>query len=308
MKKYLILLLTVFNLPQMQGQENPSQLTDLEQLRNMENALEVLAYSVLNDSSQTNRLAACHQLIPMLVKALKIKNSFDYPFEKLRSISIQYPPDKSFRIFTWQLYVDADEYRYYGAIQMNEPELKLFPLSDRSLAVSSAEHEILNADKWFGALYYNLKQFDSPEGRKYLLFGFNGLDFYNNRKLIEVLGFKKGVPEFGAPVFIQTDLKTGEKIVKNRIVKEYSAEASMGLNMDESLKAIIFDHLILMQGQLPGQGLTNVPDGTYEGYKLKKGLWVYVPKMFHGILDEPPRPEPKLDTRKGVDIFGKKKQ
>jgi len=82
----------------------------------------------------------------------------------------------------------------------------------------------------------------------------------------------------------------------------------MGLNIDESLKAIIFDHLVVMKGQLPGQGLTYVPDGTYEGYKLEKGLWVYVPKMFHGVLDKAPRPEPKLDGRKGIDIFGKKKQ
>jgi len=215
MKKYLILLLTTLWFFQMQGQEKTPHLTDLEQLRNIENALEVLGYSVLNDSSKTNRFAACHQLIPMLVNALKIKNSFDYPFEKLRTISIQYPRDKSFRIFTWQLYVDADEYRYYGAIQMNQPELKLFPLLDRSTAISSAEQDILNADNWFGALYYNLKQFDSPEGRKYLLFGFNGLGLYNDRKLIDVLSFKDGVPEFGAPVFVQKVQKTGEKIVKN---------------------------------------------------------------------------------------------
>jgi hypothetical protein len=47
-------------------------------------------------------------------------------------MSILSPPDSSFRIFTWQLFVNDSTYRHYGAIQMNQKELKLFALRDKS--------------------------------------------------------------------------------------------------------------------------------------------------------------------------------
>ena len=240
-------------------------------------------------------------------QSLKDPNSFHYPFERLKSVSILYPPDSTFRVFTWQLYVDVDDYRYYGAIQMNSPDLKLYPLIDRSFEVEAPEQDILSPEKWYGALYYNIRQFDTPVGRKYLLFGFDGFSFFNKRKLIDVLSLQDGKAIFGAPAFVETNPKTGQRTVRNRLVKEYSAEASFKLNFDETYDMILFDHLETLGGSY-NQGMTNVPDGTYEGYKLENGQWAWVEQLPTQTLEEAPRPEPVLDGRKGKDILGKQKK
>ena len=277
---------------------------DLERIDQLEDTIALLSYAVINDSLPEHRFGATKKLIPTLVEALKIPNSFHYPFPRVQSISIQYPADSSFRIFTWQLYVDVDEYRYYGAIQLNSPELQLFPLIDRSASIADVETDLLKPENWYGALYYKIHQFEGPQGRQYLLFGFDGYSFFNRRKLVEVLHFEEGQPFFGSDVFIEDDPERGT-IVHQRLVKEYSAEASIKLNYDPLLDAIIFDHLILLGGS-EEQGPTYVPDGSYEGYRLDGGYWRHVPKMFDTVVDEAPRPEPILDD-KSKDIFGRKK-
>lgn len=274
-------------------------------LKEFEDTLGLCGFLVITDSLPDERFAACKKMITTLVKTLKTENSFHYPFERLKTVSILYPPDSTFRIFTWQLYVDVDDYRYYGAIQMNTKDLKLIPLIDRSAEVDAVENDILQPDKWYGALYYNIRQFDTSVGRKYLLFGFDGFSFFNKRKLIDVLNLQDGKATFGAPVFVEEDSITGATTVRNRIMKEYSAEASVRLNYDEAYNMIIFDHLTAMAGT-SGQGMAMVPDGTYEGFIFQNGRWQWVDKIWNQTMDEAPRPEPVLDS--GKDVFGKNKK
>jgi hypothetical protein len=266
----------------------------------MEDSLALLAYAVVNDSLAEYRFGACREMIPRLVRALKVQNAFHYPFERLQSVSIQYPPDSSFRIFSWQLYVDKDDYRYYGAIQMNSPDLKLYPLIDRSFNLQGdLEQMILKPDNWYGAVYYHIHGFIAADGKPaYLLFGFDGYSFFRKRKIIDVLSFSSGEPLFGAPVFAHADGTT-----KNRILRQYAAEASTRCNYDPDLNLVIFDHLIELSGTY-GEGPNYYPDGSYEGYKLQKGSWIHVDKVFNQISDEPPMPAPILKDRP-KDIFGK---
>lgn len=278
----------------------------VQKLNAMEDTLGVLAYAVVNDSIEKERFAACKVLITSLVKALKTENSFHYPFDRLKSISILAPPDSSFRIFTWQLYVNDSTYRYYGAIQMNEPQLKLYPLIDRSFDMdATAAYDQLAPDNWYGALYYNLRQFDTREGRKYLLFGYDAFEFFEKRKLLDVLSIDKtGKPVFGAAVFERSPAKPGPK--EQRLLLEFSSEASVRLNWDEQYKMILFDHLIPFPSPF-GRGMTAVPDGSYDGLKLEKGKWVFIDKVFNDSQDKPPTPAPVLESRKGKDIMGRDK-
>jgi len=265
-------------------------------MNEVEDTLGVLGFTIINDSVPEERFAACRKMITSLVQVLKEEHSFEYPFDRLKNVSIQYPQDSSFRVFSWQLYVDQNDYRYYGAIQMNTPELTLFPLIDRSFQVEKVEKEILPPEKWYGSVYYNIKQVDGPNGRYYLLFGYDGFEFFRNRKVLEVLTFnQEGKPLFGAPVFeMQQEGKAPE--FKNRLCLEYSAEASVRLNYDAALEMIVFDHLILMGGQY-GEGPVYVPDGSYEGFRIENGELVHVNKIWDQMQEEPPRPMPILDQR-----------
>ena len=219
----------------------------VERIHAAEDTLAILAYAVVNDSIEQERFAACRSLITALVRTLKVENSYKYRFERLRSISILAPPDSSFRIFTWQLYVNDSTYRYYGAIQRNQRDLKLFPLIDRSEEMDELPvYDAISPDKWYGSLYYALRQFDTREGRKYLLMGYDAHTFFERRKVVDVLSFgKDGVPVFGAYVFAAADKeKTTIPIEKfQRLFLEYSAEATVKLNGDDQYKMLMMDHM-----------------------------------------------------------------
>lgn len=282
-----------------------------ETIATYEDTLGYLSYLIVNDSLEENRFRAVNKFIPTLVKALKVKNSFDYPFERLKSISIQYPADSTFRVFTWQLYVNENDYRYFGAIQMNDEKLKLFPLIDRSFDIEDIEHQTLQPDQWYGALYYNIREFDTKEGKKYLLFGYDGYQFFTKRKVVEVLSFNDGKAVFGAPVFVSED-PNNAFLPKSRLALTYSAEASIKVNFDEHLDLLIHDHLIETSSSISSQGPVKLPDGSYEGYQLKDGRWTYVAKIFDHVYEneEATRQQPIFDGKKPrkqkKDIFGNK--
>ncbi len=272
-----------------------------EQLRRAEDTLAVFAFAITNDTSSEMRFLACKSLITGLVRALKIENSFRYPFERLGSVSILMPPDSSFRIFTWQLFVDDSTYRHYGAIQMNQREIKLFPLIDRRFdLVNMPTREALPPNRWYGAVYYNLRPFETRQGRMYLLFGFDGHSFFEKRKVMDVLSFDaKGEPVLGAPVF-----ERNGQLGEYRLILEYSAEAKVKLNWDDYYKMVLFDHLIPWTSPHTG-GITHVPDGSYDGFKYERGRWVFVEKVFRDSQEEAPRPYPVLDEKNRRDLLGR---
>lgn len=283
-------------------------LEQYETMKNFEDTISMLSYGVVNDSVAERRFVSCRDLISKLKTVLQTPNSFKYPFKKTEQISILYPQDSSFRIFTWQLKVSPDEYRYYGAIQMNTKQLKMFPLIDRSANIENAmslEKLPLKNDDWYGALYYNIKEMKTNGETYYLVFGYDAFSRYHRRKLVDVLYFEDGIPHFGKEVFQYVKEEHGPGIVYRRIIKEYSATASIAMNYDAELDAIVFDHLMTVSGQY-GEGPVQVPDGTYSSYKFKKGMWHYEDKLFHQTMDEPPFQEkPKSKDAPKRDIFGR---
>jgi len=303
-----IFFLAAAALPAQSKQKPAGSLTPpaIEQLHLAEDTLALLAYAVVNDSIEQERFGACRALITALVRNLKVDNSFRYPFERLKSVSIMAPPDSSFRIFTWQLFVNDSTYRYYGAIQMNQGPLQLYPLIDRSMEMDiPPTYEQLPSDRWYGALYYTIRQFDTKQGRKYLLFGYDAFEFFTKRKVIDVLSFDQaGKPVFGAPVFERQNAVGPPEM---RMFFEYSAETSIRVNWDEQYGMVLFDHLIPMPSPF-GRGITAVTDGSYDGLKLEKGRWVFVEKVFSDFIEKEFRPEPILDGRKQKDILGKEKK
>src|SRR5690606_4119342 len=110
-----------------------------------------------------------------LVAVLKSPRSFSIGFDSLRMVSIQYAPDRSFRIFSWHIRLNDGSYRYFGTIQMNTPDgsLKLFPLVDHSAAIQHPDTDILNYKKWLGCQYYRITDLAGAPG-VYLLLGWKG--------------------------------------------------------------------------------------------------------------------------------------
>ncbi len=312
--KYLFLLLFAIGATTTSySQDSLFSDQELKQLKIYEDTIQVLSYHVLRDRKDEERYYSCQELIKTFVKALKINNSFYYAFDSVRHVSIQYPDDSTFRLITWQLYVGPNEYKYYGSIQMRSEKLVLFPLSDRSSMMFLPQKETLTAQNWYGALYYNIKQVSTSEGTYYTLFGLDMYKLMSRRKVIDVLHFdKEGKPQFGAPLFVQKDLRDPnipKEIIKNRVIIEYSAEGAVSCNFSDDYGMIIYDNLIRIPGGMKGQGMLSVSDGSYRGYKFDGNHWLYKSKVFNDFQEEAPREQPILDNRKdGLFGPGKKRK
>jgi len=273
--------------------------SDQQQMKIYEDSLIVDGFLVVNDSLPERRFLATKKLILHLKSALKHDHSFDYHFDRLKSVSIQYPPDSSFRIFTWQLMVSPSDYRYFGVIQINQPTVKLIPLADRSDSLTDLAQAVTNPREWYGALYYNIQQITREGKPYYLLMGYDAYNLRDRRKVLEVLHFdSNGAASFGAPL-----IPTGTDELQHRLVLEYYGQSSVRLNYDPAMESIIYDHLIEIPGKA-GQGPMMVPDGSYHALQLKAGELVFVDKLFNNqSVPQAPREAPVLG-KSGRDIFG----
>jgi hypothetical protein len=280
-----VLLILTFLSSLLSAQEITSR--DLKELRKKEDSLKLFSDKMINAPEAPERFRADSNFVRGLVRSLKIKNSFYYPFDSLRTISHLYSPDSTFRIFTWQLKKDEYVYLQKGAIQMNTPsgELKLFPLFDFSMYTGKPVDSVRTKDNWIGAIYYRIIMKEHRGKKYYTLLGFDDYAVSSNKKWLEVLTFnQQGEPVFGAPV-ISFKEDTTKKPVQTRFSMEYKKEANTLLNYDPELDMIVFDHLI-SETEEPEKKNTYIPDGSYEGFKWKDGLWVHVDKVFDFQLQD----------------------
>lgn len=276
---------------------------DKKQLSALEDTLSFYAYSIVNDTLPEDRFYATKELIVTLVKALKFKHSFYYPFSKLKSVSLQYPPDSSFRMFTWQLAVSPSEYRYYGALQRKSDSLVLFPLIDRSFSIANPDIASLNPENWMGCLVYGIQQIGVGDSATYLAFGYDANDGKTRKKWIDPIRFINNKPIFGAPLF-PPNPKDSSALIPLRFILTYSAESTIKLNYDSELGLIVFDHLAPLVLKA-GQPEEMVPDGSYEAFKILPNKLEYIEMLTVTSTDEESIRQKPILGREGKDLFGK---
>ncbi|WP_143310493.1 hypothetical protein [Chitinophaga vietnamensis] len=255
----------------------------LKALRHSQDTLRKLSQDIFAGKGDDGRQRACDEFIPVLVRALKTKYSFKYTFDSLHTVSVLYPGDSTFRIFTWALEHENGFFRHYGAIQMNTPDgqLKLFPLFDASDYLTNTD-TIASNKSWYGCLYYNIIQRHYFNQEFYTLFGWDANNPRSQKKIIEMLTFKNGQPVFGGPYFSYAEDSIPQP-TRNRFVMEYKKEGTATLNYNKELDMIVFDHLV-SESNDPGKKYTYVSDMDYEGFKWKAGKWVHVNKVFHDAI------------------------
>lgn len=288
-KTYFFLLVLAGSLAAVPLAAQKISMADRKLLIKKEDSLKVYADSMINAEHAGKRFLSDSQFVKTFVRTLKINNSFVYPFDSLPTVSKLYPPDSSFRIFTWQL--KKDEYMYYqkGAIQMKTPDgsLKLYPLFDASMFTGRPQDSVRTRKNWIGAIYYRIVQKEFNGKKYYTLLGFDDYTVSSNRKWMEVLHFDEstGEPVFGGPMISFTDDSTKKVSVINRFGIEYKKEARTQFNYNPEMDMIIYDHLI-SESEEPNRRETYIPDGDFEGFRWGNGQWVHVDKVFNFKLKE----------------------
>ncbi len=236
-----------------------------------EDSLSGLAPAIIGGANDSIRAATNKEVIRMFQQVLKLKESFDYPFDKLKTIAHITAPDKRFRIYNWILPKTDGTYTFFGYIQQYDKKKKLVivtTLTDMSDKTEKQEKAILNPDKWYGALYYKIVLNKFLGKRYYTVLGWKGYDRKSIKKVIDVITFNNFKPKFGQAMFKM------KKETKSRIIFQYSSQAVVSLKYEESEKAIVYDHLSPPTDNLKGQYEFYGPDFTYDALKFRRGKWI----------------------------------
>ena len=272
-------------------------------LQKEEDSLKNLSFQIIQGRNSSDRFTADSQFTKIFVRALKIKNSFYYPFDSLITISKLVPEDSSFKIFTWQLVINDEVIRQHGAIQMKTADgsLKLFPLIDKSDVTKDEEDTIGNNFGWMGAVYYKLIEKHAFGKNYYTLLGYDENNISSNKKVIEILTFNNGEPVFGGANFSFQDNSLIKK-TRARYIMEYKKNASPRLTYDADQDMIVYEHLISESGESQKK-YTYIPDGDYEGLTWRGGKWVHIQKVFSQTTPEgqEPVPHPIRDAQGNID-------
>lgn len=167
LKACLMTLAVVLWLP-IDAQE--ADLDASKSIQQVEKELAPIAFSILNDTSTEAKIALNKEFIVRLTNLLQRPESYDHPFDSLRTVSRLYPADHSFRIFTWYIidkpteaYYSENAHYYFGLVQRRYVDAKgkthylVIPLMELEQMAKGIENMVTDNLSWFGALYYKPK-------------------------------------------------------------------------------------------------------------------------------------------------------
>jgi hypothetical protein len=291
MKNISIFIFSLFIFSNTNAQRISSN--DFKYLQKKEDSLKKIGLQIVQGRNASDRFLADSGFTRILVRALKTKNSFYFPFDSIINISKLYAPDSSFRIYTWQLMINENTIRQHGAIQMrtNDGSFKPFVLSDKSNITENMADTIGDNFGWIGAVYYKIVLKKHNGHNYYTLFGFDENNIKSDKKMMDILEFVNGKPVFGNKLFI---MEKNSNYPKNaaRFIMEFKKEASPRLTYDAEMDAVVFDELVSETNEIKKKW-TLVADGEYEGFKWKDGKWIHIKNIFGNTLPkkyEAPKP------------------
>lgn len=278
----------------------PAATTDLVTI---ERALRPLAQYVLGGQDVALKLEANQQLQTYLTAVLSRPESYAYPFDSLRTVSIVAPADGSFRVFTWQMTDPSGNHQYNGIVQRRfqpNPKAKdpmvgativAIPLTDATDRTKDVERISLTPDRWFGALYYkprlsqhgvlsydgSFSRYNSITGkptkektRYYVLLGYNGHTTTSNYKVIEALVLDPKDPKkitFGAPVFYLGAMPRARVVFKYADGSVFNLNQGLVLEGRRKTPMLVFDHLAPANPKDQGTTWDFGSDGTQDALK-----------------------------------------
>lgn len=254
-------------------------------LRQSERELNEIFTVISQAETDSARLSLSIDFRKHLMIALNIPGSGSYPWDSLKNLAKIESPDKSFRLYNWNVPLTNGCNSYFCLIQWKGDLKKKSPvtLTDYSDSIKAAEYMRGDSLHWYGALYYRIIPFEMNHRKTaYLLLGWNGISNEISGKIIEVLTFDNtGAPVFGAAVF------SGYHDAKiMRIIFRFSSASPMSLRyLEQTLRGkklpmIVFDHLMPMDPNLEKQYQFYVPSSeTAEGFAYENYTWKYVPEF-----------------------------
>lgn len=227
--------------------------------------------SILREAkNDTEKSTANSAFKAKLEEVIGLNGAFDYPFSQLKTLGSIKSPDNTFRLFNWNVENDDMTESYYCFVLTFDERTKKYKtieLKDNSIMLPQKPTEILEADNWYGALYYKIIPMKKGSKTVYTLLGWDGNNSSSTMKMIDVLVFSGGTVRLGSPIFKQ------QKETLKRVFFEFAEKTTMYLNYEEQYNRIIFDHLIPESPALKGLYSMYIPDLSYDAFVLENGKW-----------------------------------
>ena len=206
----------------------------------------------------------------VLQEAISNKEIFNYPFDSLsKFMSTEISPDGSFRIFNWNIELSNQRQHYECWILMKN--LTLLKLTDFKNEIPEIEYASLDANSWYGALYYSIIPKERKNKTVYTLLGWDGNNMFSNKKIIESMTIsKKNKIQFGVPIFKYPSGKT-----KKRVIFQYSKQSYMSLKHRQARKQdyLVFDHLMPQSPHLKEFADWYVTDLSFDAFQWNENQW-----------------------------------
>jgi hypothetical protein len=232
-----------------------------------------------------------------LAEALKLPVNSKLPFDSLKRLIKIESPDRTFRIFHWNLPTRDGKHRYYGYLQViKQKSPVVFPLADMSDSLVIPDTSILGPSHWYGALYYKIIPNQTASGSSYYtLLGWAAKNSRVAGKVIEILSFDNtGRPLFGKRIF--PGYQDGGN---TRIIFRFSSATTMALKYEnqvietdrqwnkskrtfestrKEIPMIVLDRMVPPDPSLERQYQYYIAAGdVFDGFMLKNNAWVFVP-------------------------------
>jgi hypothetical protein len=223
------------------------------------------------DDSEKNQVNA--KFKSKVDETIRMNGAFDYPFSKLKTLGSIKSPDNAFRLFNWNVEQDDLTQVYYCYILLfdeRKKEYKVIELKDNSLMLPQKPSEILEADNWYGALYYKIIPMKKGSKTLYTILGWDGNNSVSTMKVIDVLNFSGSTVRLGSPIF-----KMPKETLK-RVFFEFTKKTTMYLSYEEQYDRIIFDHLAPETPALTGLYSMYVPDLSHDAFVFDAGKWFLI--------------------------------
>lgn len=294
MRIFFLLILMWLAVPN-EGAAQRITSSNFKLLQRIDDSLQTYGDRMLDDTFATERLRADSMFTRLLVRAMRVPYSFYFGFDSMQMAPVLYPEDSTFRIITWHIPMNDENYRQRGVIQYNTPDgsIKFTPLFDVSDYSEQPQDSIRNNQNWIGAVYYKLLQNEVNKQKVYTLLGYDENNDRTTRKWIDILRFNEdGQPQFGGDFFFFNNDSIFPRGSK-RYVLEYKKEGRARINYDEVDSLIVIDNLVSESNE-PEKKYTLVPGGDYEALKWDKGGWQYIDKLFMEARGDGNEPKPML--------------
>jgi hypothetical protein len=235
----------------------------------LENRLEKSLKTLRSSISDEDKRNANNSFRVQLLETIQYSESFLYLFPKLSTLGAIISPDKSLKIYSWNVEMSDKSNKFYCFVVRpgkRRKKNKVVELIEKSQL--TRENQTYTELNWYGCLYYKIIPIKKGTKKLYTLLGWRNNGTLSNLKVIDVLTLSGNHAKLGDPIF------QSKKTMDKRVILEYSIKSSMTLRFEGNFSRIVFDHLSPENPSMNGFYEYYVPDMSYDAYEFNDGKWI----------------------------------